>query len=166
MRIAMGKIFNKIYILLLVVFITGCASNAPKFSEVKVSFPTVDPGNGRIYLYRPSKLMGFGYTPKIFINDIDIGKLESGGFFFIDRPEGEYHIDSRDGNTKSSDPENHIKFSLAKGETKYIKFTFTKAGFAIFLVSVQIPVIHPEIVAKEKALVDLSEISYIDSPVK
>jgi|GEM_PF-547804 hypothetical protein len=159
----MGKIFNKLYVLLLVILVTGCASNAPKFNEVKVDFPAVDSSNGRVYLYRPSKFMGGGYTPQIFLNDINVGKLESGSFFFIDRPEGEYSIDSGNGDTRPSDPENYLKFSLAKGETKYIKFTFAKVGVALFLVKVASPVVHPEIVTKEIALVDLSEVSYISS---
>jgi len=158
----MGNLYKKIYIVLLISIVTGCTSNAPKFNEVKINFPTIEPGNGRIYLYRPSKLMGMGYTPQIFINDAGTGKLESGSFFFIDRPEGEYSIDSRDGGTSSSDPENHLKFSLSKGEIKYIKFTFSKAGVALFFVKATIPVVHPEIVSKKIGLKDLSEVSYTE----
>lgn len=168
----MGKIFNKLYVLLLVILVTGCASNAPKFNEVKVDFPTVDSSNGRIYLYRPSKFMGGGYTPQIFLNGSGVGKLESGGFFFIDRPDGEYHIDSSVDNVKltssDSDSENQLKFSLAKGETKYVKFTFTKFGVGTLFGAIEAvsPVVHPEIVTKDVALVDLSEVSYISAPVE
>ena len=151
---------------MLVVFLTGCATTGPKFNNAKVDFPIVNSDNGRIYLYRPSKLMGMGYTPDIYLNNVNIGKLSNGGFFYVDKPEAEYIIDSRDGETKSLDPENSIKFTVRKGETKYIKFTFSKVGTALFLVKASIPVMHPEVVDKKSALADLEEMSYINSSVE
>ena len=151
---------------MLVVFLTGCATTGPKFNDAKVDFPVVNSDNGRIYLYRPSKLMGMGYTPDIYLNNVNIGKLSNDGFFYVDKPEAEYIIDSRDGETKSLDPENSIKFTVRKGETKYIKFTFSKVGTALFLVKASIPVMHPEVVDKKSALADLEEMSYINSSVE
>lgn len=163
----MGKIFNKIYVLLLVVLVTGCASNAPKFNEVKVNFDSVDPNNGRVYLYRPSKFFGGGITPKLILNGTNIGELESGSFFFIDRPEGKYRIESRvDSVMSAPNPENQLDFTLAKGETKYIKFAITSVGYAILLARVASPVMHPEIANKKDALVELVELPYIASSVR
>jgi hypothetical protein len=159
--------YKTVLIVLLALLINGCASNAPKFNEAKINFDSVDPNNGRVYLYRPSKFLGGGVTPKLILNDTSIGEIEDESFFFIDRPEGEYHIESSVGALISNtNPENQLDFSLAKGETKYIKFAMTRMGLRVLLGWVVPPIMHPEVVNKEDALTDLSQLPYIASSVK
>jgi Protein of unknown function (DUF2846) len=91
----------------------GCASG-PKYSEMKSKIPALKNGEGRVFVYRDS-IFGAAIQPKVFINGVEVGTSQSNGFFYVDRPAGDYKISS------ATEVERSLSFVLAAGETKYIQ---------------------------------------------
>jgi Protein of unknown function (DUF2846) len=93
--------------------VAGCASG-PKYAEMKSKIPAMKAGEGRIFIYRDS-IFGAAVQPKVSINGVEVGTSQSNGFFYIDRPAGDYKISG------STEVERSVSFVLAAGETKYIQ---------------------------------------------
>jgi hypothetical protein len=70
--------------------LSGCATG-PKYTEVASSFDALEPGKGRIFIYRPSSF-GAAVQPDVRLNGEVVGKAKPLGFFFVDRAPGEYEI--------------------------------------------------------------------------
>ena len=96
------------------VALAGCASG-PKYSEQAASMPSVKPGEGRIFFYRESSMVGAAIQPDIRLNGEVVGSSKPGGYFWVDRPAGQYTA------AASTETEKTASFALAAGETKYIK---------------------------------------------
>jgi Protein of unknown function (DUF2846) len=103
----------------LVTVVAGCASG-PKYSEMKSKIPAMKAGEGRVFVYRDS-IFGAAIQPKVMINGVEVGTSQSNGFFYVDRPAGDYKISG------ATEVERSVSFVLAAGETKYIK-TFMSMG--------------------------------------
>jgi hypothetical protein len=91
----------------------GCASG-PKYTEMKSKIPAIKTGEGRIFIYRDS-IFGAAVQPKVMINGVEVGTSQSNGFFYVDRPAGDYKISS------STEVERSVSFVLAAGESKFIQ---------------------------------------------
>ena len=98
--------------------LTGCASG-PKYSETASTMPALGPGQGRIFFYRSSSMLGAAVQPEVRLNGQVVGKSVPGGYFFIDRPAGSYVASA------STETEKTASFTLDAGETKYLKTTPT-----------------------------------------
>src|SRR5450432_3600411 len=87
---------KKLYYLLLIIsssaLMTGCATG-PKYSQVKASFPALAPENGRIYFYRITSL-GAAVQPAVKLNGEEVGTAKPSGFFYVDRPPGNYKVET------------------------------------------------------------------------
>ncbi|ALS63338.1 MULTISPECIES: DUF2846 domain-containing protein [Pandoraea] len=95
-------------------FLAGCASG-PKRAEMASAIPTIKTGEGRVYFYRSSSPFGAAVQPEIRLNDEIVGSSKPGGFFFVDRPAGQYKASA------STETEKTLSFSLDSGETKYVR---------------------------------------------
>ena len=92
----------------------GCASG-PKYSEMAAKMPNLKPGDGRVYFYRESSMMGAAVQPDIRLNGQVVGTSKPGGYFYVDRPAGTYVA------AASTETEKTASFTLDAGETKYLK---------------------------------------------
>ncbi|PFH12522.1 uncharacterized protein DUF2846 [Collimonas sp. PA-H2] len=119
--------------------LSGCASGA-KYSEMASSIPTLKADEGRIYFFRSSSMMGAAIQPEIRLNDKVVGKSQPGGFFYVDRPAGQYSAAS------STETEKTLSFSLDAGETKYVR---TAVSFGVLAGRINPTLETPELASKE-----------------
>ncbi|PZU88142.1 MAG: hypothetical protein DI527_17590 [Chelatococcus sp.] len=125
----------------------GACASGREFADVASSIPKLNPQNGRIYFYRNNDLPGWAIQPEIHLNDEVVGKSQPGGFFYVDKPEGNYRVST------TTEVTNTVSFHLAKNETKYVK---TGVGLGIVVGRIK-----PEIVYPEQGRSDLTDMKYI-----
>lgn len=125
--------------------VSGCATG-PKHAEMAASMPGVKAGEGRIYFFRSNSMMGGAVQPEIRLNNQVVGQSKPGGFFYVDRPAGNYTASA------STETEKMVSFSLQPGETKYIR---SSIGMGLLVGRV---VLEPE--SPEKAKAELGSLSY------
>lgn len=94
--------------------VAGCASG-PKHSAMESAIGSLKPGEGRIYFFRSSSMVGAALQPEIRLNGAPVGESKPGGFFYVDRPAGNYTA------AVATETEKVVTFTLAAGETKYIR---------------------------------------------
>jgi len=95
--------------------LAGCATGGARYADVSVGAPKLASDRGRIYFYRSTSIVGVAIQPDIKLNDDSVGSVPPGGFFFVDRPRGNYVASS------ATEVESKVAFPLAAGETKYIR---------------------------------------------
>jgi len=137
--------------LLVIGVLAGCTAEGPLHKEVAASIPTVPAGKGRVYFYRPNTLFGAAITSDITLNGRVIGKSERGGFFFVDEPPGNCKA------SVSTEVEREVTFTLAAGETKYIKSTLS--------IGVMVHRVNLELVSPGDANNEISELHYTGQPL-
>ncbi len=100
----------------------GCATG-PQFSMVQPNMVSESPDEGRIFFYRTSAL-GAAIKPAVMLNGEKVGKAIAKGFFFVDRPAGDYEV------VTSTEVKRKVSFVLEKGQTRFIKFNVSMGFFA------------------------------------
>ncbi len=112
--------------LMILVFIGGffsaCASG-PGFMEVNPSLSSDQADKGRIFFYRNSG-MGAAIQPDVMLNGEKVGSAQPMGFFYVDRPAGEYKVST------STEVERTVSFTLEKGQTRFIRLSISMGFFA------------------------------------
>ena len=73
------------------VLLVSCASGVP-FTKMNPSLNPEIPNSGRIFFYRVTGLGGAAIQPDIMMNGEKVGKSIPQGFFYVDRPAGEYTV--------------------------------------------------------------------------
>lgn len=106
------------------IVLAGCAPKGLKHAEMQAAMPALKAQEGRIYFYRKATLGGTAIRPAIQLNGITVGSSIPGGFFFVDREAGNYEAHT------STEVERKLTFTLASGETKYIR-TFPSFGVLV-----------------------------------
>jgi hypothetical protein len=101
--------------------LAGCATESESH-QVAASIPALAPGDGRIYFYRtiPVPTQVF---PTIILNGQVVGAVKPRAFFYVDRPPGDYHVETSD-----AKPPGHWNFSLAKGQIQYVRIDIPGMG--------------------------------------
>ena len=132
---------------LVVIALAGCATTGPRLSEVEAKIPAVSADQGRIYFYRKSIFFGDGLRPPVKLNGEEVGRPVPDGFFFIDRPAGDYVV------SVSTEVERSLPFTLARHEEKYVRFEATMGVF--------VGHISPELVDRNEALAQMSDMHYV-----
>jgi hypothetical protein len=127
--------------------LAGCATTGPRFSEIEARIPAVPADDGRIYFYRKSIFFGDGLRPPVKLNGQDVGRPVPNGFFFVDRPAGDYVVST------STEVVRSLPLTLAKHEEKYVRFEATMGVF--------VGHISPELVDKNEALSELAGMHYV-----
>jgi hypothetical protein len=146
----MLNVCRRVALACLLALLGACASG-PKYNDVKTAIPNIQPDQGRIYVYRASSPMGAAIQPAIMLNGEKIGQSVPGGFFFVDRPAGNYEIAS------STEVEKKVTFVLEKGDTRYIK---TSIGFGLFVGRV-----YPDLIDPKQGQSEIEGLSYIGPPL-
>ena len=134
-----------------VLLVAGCAATGAKHEEMAASMPALKAGEGRIYFYRQSTMVGAALSPDVKLNRDVVGEAKTGGFFYVDRPAGNF-VASSSGETEKS-----VSFNLAPGETKYVRMY---VNFGIVAGRLNLEVVPP---AQGRS--ELSSLSYIGKPV-
>jgi hypothetical protein len=127
-----------------VVLATGCASG-PKYSELCKSFPPLNPDQGRIFVYRTSAL-GAAVQPAVKLNDEQIGTAVPKGFFYVDRPAGQYEIST------ATEVKRTLSLLLDKGQTRFVRLAISMGFF--------VGHVYPELVDPDKAEKEIQDCGY------
>ena len=111
----------KIASCMLVLAVAACAPSGPLYKEAASTFPALASDKGRIVVYR-NDYAGAVFSPEIQLNGKTIGKVERGGFFFVDEKPGKYTVST----TKEGDKK--LSFTLVAKETKYVRANVSLIG--------------------------------------
>jgi len=128
---------------LAVLLLEGCVS-MPNFTEYAKRLPPPMQGEGRIWFYRQSRFVGSGIQPSVLLNGEKIGKARPGGYFYVDRPAGNYVV------TCETEQINECRLVLAPQSTKYVRLTM---GMGVWIAQ-----IVPQEVSRMTALKDLADL--------
>ncbi len=109
----MKNLLSSLAMIILVALFSGCTTG-PGYNAVKDTFPPLAANAGRIFIYRdaiynPSK------TPAVLLNGEQAGLSRAQGFFYIDRPAGEYKA------ALSGESGPPASFTLSPGQTLYVR---------------------------------------------
>ena len=106
----------------LAAILTGCASGS-KFSEYKSSIPALAGENGRIFFYRTA-VVGMAVQPAVKLNHEEVGTAKPKGFFFVDRPAGNYEVET------TTEVSRKLSLTLDKGQSRYVRLNMAMGFFA------------------------------------
>ena len=137
--------------LVIVGILAGCAAEGPLHKEVAASIPTVPAGKGRVYFYRADTIFGAAVTSDITLNGRVVGKSERGSFFFVDEGPGNCKASA------STEVEREVTFTLAAGETKYIKSTVSMGAL--------VGRVNLELVSPNDVNAEITELHYTGTPL-
>jgi hypothetical protein len=125
--------FSVIVALALGLALSACATG-PKFTELESTIPALDPSLGRIFIYRTT-VFGAAVQPNVKLNGEVVGSAVPNGFFFVDRPPGDYTVST------ATEVERSVMLGLRAGETQYVRLNIGM-GFLVGRVAPEL--IHPE----------------------
>lgn len=117
----MKKMLSLLALVTVAALFTGCASG-PKYSVAKGTFAPLAQSNGRIYFYRTSAL-GAALNPDVKLNGEVVGTAKAKGFFYADRPAGNYEVET------STEVSRRLTFQLEQGQTRYVRFNVSMGFF-------------------------------------
>lgn len=131
------------------VVVSGCASG-PGFKSVSATFPPVPAGSARIFFYRNSNMgAGAAVQPAVNLNGQKVGNAVPGGFFYVDRPPGDYEV------TTTTELKKTLTFHVDAGQVRYVRLAL---AFGVMVAH-----INPELVEAQQAQ---PEIEKTKSPKK
>jgi hypothetical protein len=137
------KVARMMVMAIALVLLEGCVS-MPNFTEYARRLPPPTQGEGRIWFYRQSRFAGSGIQPSVLLNGEKIGKARPGGYFYVDRPAGNYLV------TCETEQINECRLVLAPQSTRYVRLTM---GLGVWLAQ-----IVPQEVSRATALTDLADL--------
>ena len=117
----MNKGFQLFACCLVALTISACASGIT-FTELNPSTMPKDQDSGRIFFYRTS-VFGAALQPDIRLNGTKVGDSVAQGFFYVDRPPGNYEI------VTSTEVDRKVTFVLEKAQTRFVKFSVSMGFF-------------------------------------
>jgi hypothetical protein len=95
------------------VLLAGCASG-PTYSQLQSSATQLAPNTGRIYIYRTSAL-GAAIQPSVKVDGMVVGDAVPQGYFYIDRPPGNYMISTE------TEVDRIVSLTLEPGQIRYVR---------------------------------------------
>jgi hypothetical protein len=98
--------------------LSACATSGAKFSEMAPSMGAPAPDTGRIYFYRTT-VLGAAVQPEVRLNGEVVGKAVPNGFFFADRPPGNYQV------ATETEVERKLTFTLDAGQVRYVRLNIS-----------------------------------------
>ena len=135
-----------ILFVLLIVLVAGCASG-PEYKDIGSGITPIEPGSGRIYVYRPQ--LSFLYVGAVTLNGEEIRVPAAGGFVFVDKEPGEYEV-LVDAITDES-----TTFELEAEKEVFIRITVDAGGYFLYTIS-------PQITDRATAVQEMQELNYVD----
>lgn len=127
--------------------LSACASGT-KFSEMSATMPAAQADMGRIYFYRTA-LIGMAVQPEVRLNGEKVGKAVPNGFFYVDRPAGNYQV------VTETEVEKKLTFTLEPGQVRYVRLDISM-GFWVGHV-------YGELIDEDKAKSEIAGMRYIGS---
>ncbi|HEX3797168.1 MAG TPA: DUF2846 domain-containing protein [Verrucomicrobiae bacterium] len=124
-----------------VILVAGCAGG-PQYSALHSTEGPIPPGDGRIYVYRKA-VLGAAVQPAVKVNDETVGNAVPQGYFFIDRPAGNYKISTTTEVTRSA------SLVLEPGQERYVRLNMAMGFF--------VGHVWPELIENEKAEKDIKD---------
>lgn len=135
------KALSKLLLVSMVsIFLVGCATSGPKFTELMPSIANLPPDTGRIYVYRSGGFAGSAIQPDVKLNGEVVGSAVPKGFFYVDRKPGTYEI------LTSTEVDRKLSLTLENGQTRYVRLGISM-GF--FVGHVYPELVEPEVGQKE-----------------
>lgn len=120
---------------------TAWAADTKTYAVLHASEPAIPDGQGRIYFYRESGIMGLTLRPAIYIDGVGTGGHSiPGDYFYIDRPAGDHLVNTR------TEKKESVSVTVVAGQAIYVK-TSVSMGFLIGHV---IPEVVPASVAEKE----------------
>jgi len=104
-----------------VAILSGCASG-PKYAQVRNTIPTLNPEQGRIFIYRTTAF-GAAVQPAVMLDGAKVGGSAPKGFFYVDRSPGDYQIST------STEVKRTLSLTLDKAQTRYVRLNMAWGFF-------------------------------------
>lgn len=102
------------------VWLVGCAApGGPPPAPLEAEIPEVPPGEGRIVFYRTAVPFLVAVKPEIIVNGQKVGTAAFERYSYRNARPGRYEV------FLTSDKDNPVYFTLAAGETRYVKAVFS-----------------------------------------
>jgi len=120
-------------LLLLLITVTcliSCASG-PKFSDYANRLPRPKESDGRIWFYRPQRILGAAVQPPVVLNGRKIGTAQPGGFFYADRPAGNYEVEC------TTEWTHKCHLTLAPQSNRYVRLNMMPGLFVGHVVPIE-----------------------------
>ncbi len=127
--------------------LSACASGT-KFTEMNATMVASSPDMGRIYFYRTA-MMGAAVQPEVRLNGEKVGKAVPNGFFYVDRPAGNYQV------VTETEAEKKLTFTLEPGQVRYVRFGISMGFF--------VGRVYGELIDEDKAKSEIARTRYIGS---
>jgi hypothetical protein len=124
--------------------LSACASGM-KFAEMNPRTTPRDQDVGRIFFYRTT-ILGAALQPDVRLNGAKVGDAVAQGFFYVDRPPGNYEV------VTSTEVDRKVTFVLEKGQTRFVRFS---VSFGFFVGHV-----YGELVDPAEGLEEIGECKY------
>lgn len=128
------------------ILLSGCATSGPKFSEMAASLSAAKPDMGRIYFYRTT-VLGAAVQPDVRLNGEVVGKAVPNGFFYADRPPGNYQV------ATETEVERKLTFTLDAGQVRYVRLNISMGFF--------VGHVYGELVDTAKGQAEIVDMRYI-----
>jgi hypothetical protein len=127
--------------------LVSCATGT-KFTALQPKTTPDTADLGRIFFYRPSSF-GAALRPSVQLNGEKVGEAISQGFFYVDRPPGEYEV------VTQTEVKRKVSFVLEKGQTRFIRFSTSMGFFAGH--------VYGQLVEQDIAMKEIKECKYTGS---
>ena len=148
------KVLAKIaFILIVTLFLGGCATKGPSFSELAPFINELPSNAGRIYLYRTT-IFGAALQPEVKINNEVVGKSIARGFFYVDKEPGNYEI------MTSTEVDGKLSLVLEEGQTRYVRFGVSTFGLNLGWFLSLPEYVYPELVSSEVGHEEIQNCKY------
>src|SRR5215468_2972130 len=127
--------------------LSACASGT-KFTEMSATIPAARPDMGRIYFYRTA-MVGLAVQPEVRLNGEKVGKAVPNGFFYVDRPAGNYQV------ATETEVEKKLTFTLQPGQVRYVRLDISMGFF--------VGHVYGLLIDEKKAKSEIASMNYIGS---
>jgi len=130
----------------IVLLVLAACASGPQFSQMQAGLRAVSADQGRIFIYR-STALGAAIQPSVKVNGDVVGSAVPRGFFYVDRPPGDYEI------TTTTEVTRTLSLKLEAGQTRYVRLG---ASFGFFVGH-----IYPELVDDAVGASEIQDLHYI-----
>jgi hypothetical protein len=137
--------FLKVIVCCFIALLTSSCATGQRFTQLRPNMTRADPEFGRIFFYHPS-MFGSAVRTEVKLNDESVGEAVSWGFFYVDRPPGNYQV------VTSTEVDRKLSFVLEKSQTRFVRFS---ASLGFFL-----PHIYGELADSDAAQSEIVDCNY------
>jgi hypothetical protein len=141
----MKKIIGLLFLAGFAALMTGCASG-PRYSAMHSTEPPLATGNARVYIYRTAAL-GAAVQPAVKVNGEEVGNAVPKGYFYIDRPAGNYEISA------TTEVKRTLSLTLDPAQERYVRLNISMGFF--------VGHVWPELIDNEVAEKEIQNCHYI-----